>query len=477
MGHAVEDVLKEYLGAELGDQRRSERLLVIASALEAQPKESFPHAMGSDAALEAFYRFINNGGFSASDIAAPHVAATLERAKAAQAVIAIHDTTHVQFESEREDLGTTTGKSKYGLVAHGTLLLAEQNDLPLGMCNMETYTRSGVKWQKRNHNRRARVRAQDKGRESLRWIRGVDGVEDVKGQSFDVVHVADAEGDFFEFFAHMHTRGARFVVRVGQQERIVKAGEARSVRGVADEITPQTRREAELSGRKHTRATPRASRRRHPERTGRVAQLSVGATRVTLDKTRYSAVELETLELNLVRVWEPEPPEGEPAVEWLLFTSEAIDTAKDLERIVDIYRKRWIIEEYFKALKTGCSLEQRQIESYDALCKVLALFIPIAYRLLLLRGLERIDSQAPATEVFSEIDLDLMAHAPSNRGLPPPRTLADALTHLARLGGHIRNNGRPGWLVLARGYETLLNMKVGWMIANATKTAKKCDQS
>jgi hypothetical protein len=144
----------------------------------------------------------------------------------------------------------------------------------------------------------------------------------------------------------------------------------------------------------------------------------------------------------VVRAWEPEPPPGEERSEWVLLTTEASSSHGDLERVVDVYRKRWMIEEYFKALKSGCSLEKRQVESYDAPCKVLALFVPIAYRLLLLRGLERIDSNVKATQVFSKIDLELLARAPANSRHTPPRTIADALLHLARLGGHIRNNGR-----------------------------------
>ena len=73
--------------------------------------------------------------------------------------------------------------------------------------------------------------------------------------------------------------------------------------------------------------------------------------------------------MNVVRVWETDPPRGQPAVQWVLLTSEKIGSAAALQRVVDIYRKRWLIEEYFKALKTGCSLEKRQVGSFDALRK------------------------------------------------------------------------------------------------------------
>jgi hypothetical protein len=100
---------------------------------------------------------------------------------------------------------------------------------------------------------------------------------------------------------------------------------------------------------------------------------------------------------------------------------------------------------------------------------VLAIFVPIAYRLLLLRGLERLDASAPARRAFSEVDLHIMANAPSNRSLKAPRTVSDALKHLARLGGHIKNNGPPGWQTLGWGYEKLLALRLGWEMAMAAK--------
>src|ERR1051325_5211772 len=90
-------VADEFEGADLGDHRRGERLKTIAGLLEREPAKGFPRSMGSDAALEGFYRFINNEGFSADDILAPHKVATLKRARSAGPVVAIHDTTHVQF--------------------------------------------------------------------------------------------------------------------------------------------------------------------------------------------------------------------------------------------------------------------------------------------------------------------------------------------------------------------------------------------
>src|SRR5262249_12792120 len=147
----------------------------------------------------------------------------------------------------------------------------------------------------------------------------------------------------------------------------------------------------------------------------RSARIAIAGTRVKLPRTRYCDLDVPDIDINVVRAWEPEPPEGQLAVEWVLFTSEPISTRKDLDRIVDLYSLRWLIEEFFKALKTGCSLEKRQLESYSALSKALALFIPIAYRLLLFRGIERSNPTTPATALFTRDELVVLVEAVGKR--------------------------------------------------------------
>lgn len=474
-GLRVLPLAEEFAGADLGDQRRTGRLQMIAELMEVSPARSFPRAMGSNAALEALYRFLNNSGFDAADICAPHCGETLKRAKAAKTVIAIHDSTHVEYGARRMDLGPTTGANHFGFIAHAAVLIDEKQGLPLGVGYLETLKRTGKKWRKRNREgQRGQVHSTDKTRESLRWMRGVDAIEGQRSGEFEVVHVTDAEGDFFELLAQLSKNETRFVIRAGQLDRVVLIGsEQKSLRSIADGVAPMARREIELSERKHPRRTNIATLKRHPARRARIAKLAIGTTRITLKKTRYSDAEAAPFELSMVRVWEPKPPRGEPAVEWILLTNERCAAKSDLARVVDIYRRRWVIEEYFKALKSGCALEKRQIESYAALTKVLALFVPIAYRLLLLRGLERLDSEAAANRAFDSIDIKLMANAPANRGSKPPKSLADAMQCIARMGGHIKNNGPPGWQTLAWGYEQLLSLRLGWELA----FAEKSDQS
>ena len=469
----------EFAGADLGDSRRTSRLLRVAQAIERNPSAGFPQSLESEAELEGFYRLINNDGFEAADLLGPHIAATVRRAREARTTLVIHDTTTVDYSgmSPRDGLGITTGRKTQGFLAHAALMLSEETTLPLGLVHLETITRDGTK--RRDRKDTARVMRSDAKRESLRWLRGIEAVETLREGAFEALHITDAEGDFFELLAYLHAQRARFVIRAGQLDRVVtgKDDDETRLRELIDGTRPRAHREIELSARKHHENKPKgkAKKHRHPERSSRVARVAIGSCSVTLSKTRYSDVDVEPFEINVVRVWESHPQPDEPAMEWVLFTNESVATRADLERVVDLYRRRWTIEEYFKALKSGCSLEKRQIESYDALCKVLAILAPIAYRLLLLRSLARAAPTEPATRLFSVRELTIMARAPSNQKLPPPTTVADALNHLARLGGHLPRNGPPGWMTLGRGYERLIELLLGWRIAE--ESLSRCDQS
>jgi hypothetical protein len=176
--------------------------------------------------------------------------------------------------------------------------------------------------------------------------------------------------------------------------------------------------------------------------------------------------------INVVRVWERSPPAGEPAVEWILYTTEPVQTNKHLFDVVEHYRSRWIIEEFFKALKSGCSIEKRQLESYHALSMALSMFIPIAWRLLLARSVSRATPTSPASVVATQLQLTLLRQRLKSPG--HLRTAEQATYAIAKLGGHLKRNGPPGWQTLGRGFEALLLMEAGWRAAMAQR---RSDQS
>jgi len=149
----------------------------------------------------------------------------------------------------------------------------------------------------------------------------------------------------------------------------------------------------------------------------------------------------------------------------MLVTTEPIDSVEQMFEVVDLYRTRWIIEEYFKSIKTGCAYSKRQLDSIETLLNALAITLPIAWRLLALRHLERCAPEAPVAAVLSEVQIAILQSRAKGCRWSPVPTLAEALFAVARLGGHIRSNGRPGWQVLGRGWAKLMLMEAGYRIA------------
>jgi hypothetical protein len=225
-----------------------------------------------------------------------------------------------------------------------------------------------------------------------------------------------------------------------------------------------TEREGPLSPRKRSRAP--ATRRIHPARDGRIAKLSFRATAVEVRRPENLAKQLpKSLALHLVHVLELEPPEGHPPVEWTLLTTESVDTIEGVLRIVDIYRARWTIEELFKALKTGCAFEQRQFRSYDALRRLLAVMLPVAWRLLRIRTAARIEPDRPGSDLLTAVQLKVLAATSKRVVLPAAPSAAQVLLAIAGLGGHLKRNGQPGWITLGRGFDTLLAYEIGYRAA------------
>jgi hypothetical protein len=171
--------------------------------------------------------------------------------------------------------------------------------------------------------------------------------------------------------------------------------------------------------------------------------------------------------VNLVHVDEVDPPEGEVPVAWVLATTLPVDTPEQVSAVVDAYRARWLIEEWFKALKTGCAYEDRQLESLDTLLKAFALLAPVATRLLALRWLAHSAPDQPATAVLSPPELGFLRvlEGMRKRKLPPEPTVYDVMLAIAKLGGFLTSNKVPGWQVLGRGVEEFVLMYEGYRMA------------
>jgi hypothetical protein len=492
----VEATLREEVrGVKFGDSRLDARYIAAFGALARDPGESLPTIYRNPSALKAVYRLFSNPRVSFDQCLNPHIQATRDRSLTAydgtDDLLVAHDTTEIAYqgESPRNGLGDIAGVGQ-GFFLHASLALTFSARRPLGVIHAETYVRDPDrprpprKFRSNGKRRKAgTMRYADPTKETARWLKSALATEDTL-RGVKPVHLFDRESDAYDLLATLEDGKSRFIARV-RNERVVEAADKDlgelSVRGKLSEVLAQRpllcTRSVNVSRRTRKKGSISVKAKPiHAPRKERIAHLEIRAGRVRLFRPKgWPKTLSKSIELNCVLVQEVMPPEGEEPVEWLLYTTEPIDTAAQVERIVDGYCRRWLVEEFFKALKTGCGIEKRQLESYHALRNYLAMTIPIAWSLLLLRDTATNTPDAPAEAVLSPDQVELFRVVkPYGITLPAAATAKDAMNAVAALGGHLKQNGRPGWIVLGRGYQQLLAMELVWQGA---KRAFKKDVS
>jgi hypothetical protein len=474
----MQNVVAEFDSLVVPDKRLAQRVRGFVESAWRDPSASLPDMLQSVAQLEGAYRLLNNPRITPQVLQAPHQRRTVERAQQAGCVVVVHDTTDIETPyADPCDVGyLPTGRTGYR--AHVALALTVQPTRParpLGVLSVQADFQTkapeprGTK--KKPPKRQAMVHSKEKA--YLRWERGVQASAESLQGCDSVVHVADREADSYALFCAVIQLGHDFVFRIRNDRRarvedddILQGGWsllseiASGMQGAFECMVP-------LSKRGDKGIVARA--KTHPPREARCARLQYCAVPIELRRPHNLPAELpDTLSLTMVRAWEPAPPDGEKPVEWLLLTTDACQTAEEVMHVVQLYRSRWMIEEFFKALKTGCSLEERQFESKHALLNLLAMFLPIAVHLLWLRTCARDAPDLPATEVFTPLQLTVLRHR-SHRKMPESPTVLQALWVLAGIGGHIPNNGWPGWQVLGRAFVKFCDAVLVWQMA--TKAA------
>lgn len=449
--------------ADLGDPRRVRRAVGLAESLSLAPDRSLPKVWSTPAELEAAYRFLRSPWSDFLQLMEPVQHAAREAALAAGRVLVLHDTTDIECPSaDPDDVGYLQTGSAGFFVHHALCVREDETAMPLGVLWSELWGRP----EQSKHRGRAvagSTLAKLEERESDRWLEGV-----TEGQLWaegceQVVHVMDREADSYRLLEHMRSISADFVVRM-RHDRRTEDGR------VADDLARapmKMRRFVPLSSREG-KSMPRYT---HQGRAAREAELFARSATVDLKPPHYLR-DAEPLVLNVVQVLEEHPPTGVKPVSWVLITSLPVKTKAQVERVIDIYRTRWVIEEFHKALKTGCMFEKRQLESFESITTLLAFSYPIACELLRLRSRAR-ESGSLASETLRKSLLDCLRAHPKARKLLANPTADEALAVIAGLGGHIKQNGPPGWQTIAAGFTELLAFERGWLAARGLES---CDQ-
>ena len=468
---AAEDWAQQQFGTvQLGDQRRTRRAVKVAAAMAADPAASIPQQNKLWKQTKGAYRLFDQQQVTYQAMIEPHWQQTRAAAAQGQVVLMVQDTTQLDFSAHVATAGLgPLGQGRaldggQGMFLHSTLaveLLSTDGQAArvLGLAWSKLWSRDQepVPGGETHRQRRARPR------ESQRWTEAVERIGAPPPGGGLWVHVGDRESDIFELYERCRRMpGVSFVIR-SSQPRGASVGHVRdSMQARVKTRLLEVARAMPASGSKRLWVPPRGGRA-----AGRWAELSVSGGAVTLWSPWHQSRTPRPLHCWAVRVWEQDAPAGVEPIEWVLLTAERVATSADALRVAGWYALRWTVEEYHKCLKSGCRVEQRQLESASRLRPLIAMLSVVAVRLLQLKNDARIDPDRPAHTCVAIESVRALAALLDQR--PQDLTLRRFTHEVAKLGGFLgrKSDRDPGWQTLWRGWRELDLITLGFHLASA----------
>lgn len=455
MGEPATWAEEEFGAAELGDVRRTARLVQLASVLGAQPQASLPQATEDPAMLKAAYRFFGSHYVDSEAVLSSHIAATWRRLRSVPLVLAPQDTSLLDYSHypETEGLGPLASPKQQGLLAHTTLALTPEH-VPLGLLHQQVWARDPELRREQDHKTRPLEE-----KESQKWLLSLQAVIAARAACPEThfVSVGDREADVYDLFLLERPVGVDLLVRAAQNRK-VEGPESYLWAAMASAAVAATV-EVQLGER--------------GKQPARMAELTVRWREVTLRPPKSRAKE----HLPSVTVWavwtvERNPPPGATPVEWLLLTTMPItSTDEALERLA-WYALRWGIEVWHKVLKSGCQIEQRQLGTAFRLITCLTLYSVIAWRILYATMLARAVPDAPCTVLLDDDEwqgLYCRIHKVAIAPAKPP-SLRQAVRWVGQLGGFQgrKSDGEPGIKAMWNGFQRLVDIAEMYRIMHQT---------
>lgn len=442
---------RELQYADLGDARLNRRLINLVEALAEQPTSSVPEACGNWAATKGAYRFWSWEQVSVAAIGEAHRRSTMERMQGHERVLAIQDTTSLDFTDHpaTQGMGILDHPACRGLKVHSVLMASTQG-VPLGIIHQEVWSRDPATLGKK-HQRRSKA---TKEKESQRWLTALERTQESCPEETQVITVADREADIYDLLAAPRQPGAELLVRATYNRRVDHEAqylwEAMAQSPVQGEITirlqrrdNQAARWATLTVRYQTLAIQPPQHRRAKERLHPVAVVVILAQ-------------------------EEAPPPGITPVRWLLFTTLAVNSFQEAVQCLKWYSYRWLVERYHFVLKSGCNLETLQLGDGQRIRRALATYSIVAWRLLWITYQAREDPAAPCTSVLEAHEWQSLYCTIHRTPTPPqiPPTLGEAVRWIAQLGGFLArtHDGEPGVKTIWRGLRRLTDIANTWKL-------------
>ena len=419
----------EYRLGRFGDRRLEQGgAFLLGRLLEAGARSVRVRRLGSNRAGEMrITRFLRNPAVTV-DAMLMEAAARTSRSCDGRDVLVIQDTTVLRSEG---------GGGDY---LHAVIALDEADGTIIGPVDGSLLRRSsGRKAERRN------LPIEEK--ESFRWLQGADQAASVCAAARRITVIADREGDIYEAFA-LCPEGCDLLIRAAQDRSIEDGGK---LFGALDALAPTGRADLDLPAR--------------PGQKARTARLELRFATMALSRPnrRFSKNLPDAVSMQLVDVREIDPPPGAPPVHWRLLTTRPVGDVAEAFAIVELYRKRWAIEQLFRTLKTkGFNIEDIRIQE-DAPRDKLIMAAYVA-GVIIQQLVHARDGGAgplrPCTDAFDADDIPLLeAYCTKLEGKterqknPHPKgSLAYASWVCARLGGWTGYYGKPGPIVMLNGW-------------------------
>jgi hypothetical protein len=447
--------LDEFAAVELQDARLNERCGELAVQLAMQPNGPINQACEDWADTKAAYRFFDNDKVTPERVRAPHQQRTVERMSRYVRVLAIQDTTFLNYthHPQTEGLGPIGKKSQNqrGFGLHSTLVTTPEG-MPLGLLTQAVLTRPE---DEPSHRPQACNRLPIEAKESYRWLQAFEQTLALAPTGVEVITVCDREADIYEMVAFAQQHQAPLLVRASSNRAVLDE----EVRKLWPKVEGQS-----VSGYLTVDILG------NNKRQARQATVSVRFTTVTLRPPwRPKGRKLPAVTLNAILVREENPPAeiAEP-IEWLLLTNTPVTSFDEAQQVIAWYCGRWQIEVFHKVLKSGCRVEDCRLQTADRLHSFVALMGVIAWRLHWTTYINRCQPDLPCTTVLTTFEWEaLYMRIHKSTRLPDTTpTVHQAVRWIAQLGGFLgrKSDGEPGVITLWRGWQRLQDLAATWYL-------------
>ena len=433
----------EFRTAEFGDKRLTDRLIQLGDELGSSPAESIPAACEDWASTKATYRFCDNESVEPSEILAAHKQAQRSRVSGGDELLVVSDTTYLTFPRHpaKDGLGDISSADidVEGVKLHTSVGIRPDTQQMTGVIDQQVLVEDQQEGATYSTNGKDDPILLENEHE--KWLRGDREAAEWLPEEVRPIFIHDRGGDAFSLYEELSKESATagFVVRANQNRRILtESGDAEKLFDWSSDLVGRGRHSIEIY--------------QGGGREARTAEVAITAGTCELCAPRNDPDQEGSLEVNVVKV--DEVSNADEPIQWVLLTTESVETFDDILTVIGYYSLRWRIEDWHKVLKTGCEIEERQLQTWERMEVLLSVYSVIAWKVLELRELARGEDSTAPEVLLSEAERAVLETKFPELSGQNGKAYA---VHVAKLGGYLDRGSDPppGWQTMWKGLQKL----------------------